>query len=169
MKHIISVLFIFILCFALIPNVFASEVDSNEEIPQMDIDRTGWNAETVVQDTEYSTEDSIPTEVNDFVVPILEPLDIERNLLNDGGDVVVTTSVSPITPSNTNGLKKVMVGLIGNYDPVVVEYAYQSSQGYTSYLREVQPDYVWMISCAIFLVVLYSVFRIFGMVIKWHQ
>lgn len=169
MKHIIAVCLIFVLCFLIIPSAFAIEVDG--ELPE------GWRyVDTeenlalapveLVQVTEPVTQ---TTELDSVEIPILEPLDIGRNILAAGGEVSVTTSVSPITPSNTNGLKKVMVELIGNYDPVVVEYAYQSSQGYTSYLREVQPDYVWMISCTIFLVVLYSVFRIFGMVISWHK
>lgn len=77
-------------------------------------------------------------------------------------DVNVLTAVAPVTPSNSNGFKSVLIGLLGNYDPVVVEYQYQSSQGYYSYLREIQPDYAWMCAAAIFLVVIFCIFRMLG-------
>lgn len=178
MRTFLAFFLIFLICFIVMPLSFASEVDSNEEIPQMDIDRTGWNAETVVQTSEYISEDIIPTEVVDGALDpdeselegiVLTPLDIDRNVISGNGSVNVTTTVSPITPNNTNGFKSIILGVLGNYDPVIVEYAYQSSQGYTSYLREVQPDYAWMITAAIFLVMLYSVFRILGMVVSWQR
>lgn len=71
-------------------------------------------------------------------------------------------ALNPITPEGTTGLKSILLSLIGDYDAIVVEYEYASSNGYTNYLREVQPDYVWLCSCAIFLVVIYSVFRLGG-------
>lgn len=88
-----------------------------------------------------------------------------------GIDEATPTSISmyalnPITPSDTSGFKSVMLSLIGNYDAVIVEYEYENNNGYTSYIREVQPDYVWLCSCAIFLVVIYCVFRIGGAVIN---
>lgn len=71
-------------------------------------------------------------------------------------------SVSPIEPSDVTGLKAVLLSLFGSYDPVVVEFAYSSSNGYTNYLREIQPDYVWIASAAIFALVVYCVFRLGG-------
>lgn len=79
---------------------------------------------------------------------------------------VIVDTVAPITPSNTTGFQKVIMGLLGNYSPVVIEYAYTNSSGYISYIREVQPDYSWMCGAAIFLVVLYSLFRLIGALIK---
>lgn len=105
------------------------------------------------------------TETNELVP--LDINDIKQNINRDS--VSVQSTISPVTPDNTNGLKKIMLQLIGNYDPVIVEYQYQSSQGYYSYLREIQPDYAWLCTCAIFLIVLYSIFRIFGMVIGWKK
>lgn len=88
-----------------------------------------------------------------------------------GIDEATPTSISmyalnPITPSDTTGFKSVMLSLIGNYDAVVVEYEYENNNGYSSYIREIQPDYVWLCSCAIFLVVIYCVFRIGGAIIN---
>lgn len=68
-------------------------------------------------------------------------------------------SLNPISPSESNGLKAVMLSLIGDWDSIVVEHAYESTNGYTNYVREIQLDYPWLCSCAIFLVVLFCVLR----------
>lgn len=71
-------------------------------------------------------------------------------------------ALNPITPEGTTGLKSILLSLIGDYDAIVVEYEFTGSNNYTNYLREVQPDYVWLCSAAIFLVIIYSVFRLGG-------
>lgn len=68
--------------------------------------------------------------------------------------------IDPVTSSDANGLKAIMLDLLGDYEGVVVEYAYENNNGYTSYVREVQPDYPWLISAAVFCIVLYCVFRL---------
>ena len=75
-------------------------------------------------------------------------------------------SVASVTPSSTSGLKAALLGILGNYDPVIVEYQYQSSQGYNNYLREVQPDYVWLCSAALLALVIYCLFRLGGGLIR---
>lgn len=77
-------------------------------------------------------------------------------------NVSVLTSVSPVGPSDTSGLKSVLLSFLGDYDPVIVEYEYQSSNGYTSYLREVQPDYVWMGSFLLLSLFVFCLFRLGG-------
>lgn len=81
-------------------------------------------------------------------------------------DNITVTSVSPIEPSDTSGLKSALLGVLGNYDPVIVEYQYSDRNGYTSYLREVQPDYVWLCSCALLALVIYCLFRLGGALIR---
>lgn len=85
-------------------------------------------------------------------------------------DAVITDvslmSLSPISPEDTTGLKSIMLSLIGDYDPVIIEYQYESSNGYTNYLREVQPDYVWLCSMGLFAIVVYCVFRLGGALIR---
>ncbi len=48
-------------------------------------------------------------------------------------DVVLTgvsrVSVPPVTPSSTTGLKAALLTVLGNYDPVVVVYEYNSCRG----------------------------------------
>lgn len=75
-------------------------------------------------------------------------------------------SVSPITPSSTSGLKAALLGILGNYDPVIVEYEYSSGNGYTNYLREVQPDYVWLCSAALLALVIFCLFKLGGGLIR---
>lgn len=81
-------------------------------------------------------------------------------------DNITVTSVSPIEPSDTTGLKSSLLGVLGNYDPVIVEYQYSDRNGYTSYLREVQPDYVWLCSCALLALVIYCLFRLGGALLR---
>ena len=75
-------------------------------------------------------------------------------------------SVAPVTPSSTSGLKAALLGILGNYDPVVVEYQYSSGNGYTNYLREIQPDYVWLCSAALLALVIYCLFKLGGGLIR---
>lgn len=81
-------------------------------------------------------------------------------------DNITVTSVSPIEPSDTSGFKSALLGVLGSYDPVIVEYQYSSGNGYTNYLREVQPDYVWLCSCALLALVIYCLFRLGGALIR---
>lgn len=76
------------------------------------------------------------------------------------------SSLAPVTPSSTSGLKAALLGILGNYDPVIVEYQYQSSQGYNNYLREVQPDYVWLCSAALLALVIFCLFKLGGGLIR---
>lgn len=64
----------------------------------------------------------------------------------------------------SNSLRAVLNNVIGPYSPVVVQYQYQNGQN-VGYLREILPDYQWMISAAIFALVLYCVFRLWGVVL----
>lgn len=102
---------------------------------------------------------------------ILYPPDIVYMGVSDPVDGAIESvsvmSLNPITPSDTSGLKAVLLELIGDYDAVVVEYQYQNNNmtGY-NYLREVQPDYVWLCSCGLFAIVIYCVFRLGGALIR---
>ena len=75
-------------------------------------------------------------------------------------------SLSPVTPSNTSGFKSVLLGLLGNYDTIVTVHQYQSSSsGYSSYVTDVQPDYVWLTGAALLLLLIYCLFRLGGALI----
>lgn len=108
----------------------------------------------------FSSSDELNSSVDDSSV-IVDPTTVD-SILTD----VSVYSVSPISPADTTGLKSVLLSLIGDYDAIVVEYEYTSNNNYVSYLREVQPDYVWLCSAAIFLVIIYSVFRLGGILLN---
>lgn len=99
-------------------------------------------------------------EVSDIPAPreVVEVVDERLELVESS-----VYTLSPITPDNTTGLTSLVLSLIGNYDPVIVEYKYQNynSSSY-SYLREVQPDYPWLVSAGIFAIVLFCSLRILG-------
>lgn len=65
----------------------------------------------------------------------------------------------PVTAADATGFKAVILELLGDYEGVVVEYSYENTNGYTSYVREIQPDYPWIASAVIFLAVLWCTFR----------
>lgn len=93
-----------------------------------------------------------------------------NNLIDTGedlGEYVGTTvyALNPVGPRDSNGLKAIMLSLIGDWDSIIVEHAYASTNGYTNYLREVQLDYPWLCSCAIFLVIIYCIFRLGGAIL----
>lgn len=81
-------------------------------------------------------------------------------------DNITFSSVSPVQPSDTTGLKSALLGVLGSYDPVIVEYEYSDRSGYKNYLRDVQPDYVWLCSCALLALVIYCLFRLGGALIR---
>lgn len=81
-------------------------------------------------------------------------------------DNISIISVAPIKPSDTSGLKAALLGVLGNYDPVIIEYQYNSGNGYSNYLREVQPDYVWICSFALLALVIFCLFRLGGALLR---
>lgn len=81
-------------------------------------------------------------------------------------DNISVSSVSPIEPGDTSGLKAALLGVLGSYDPVIIEYQYSSGNGYTNYLREVQPDYVWICSFALLALVIFCLFRLGGALLR---
>lgn len=79
-------------------------------------------------------------------------------LFSDGVEVYAIRD--PVTAADSNGFKSVVLDLLGDYEAIVVEYAYENTNGYTSYVREIQPDYPWLIGAAIFGIVLYCTIRL---------
>lgn len=103
---------------------------------------------------ETSSEPVVVPEVNVYNEVVVESGE-------DLGEYVGTSvyALSPVTSSDATGLKAVMLSLIGDYDAIVIEHEYENNNGYTSYVREIQLDYPWLCSCAIFLVVLFCILR----------
>lgn len=155
---IVCKFFAAILAFAVLPFsvlcVFASE-------PASEIS----SSEEVVLETEVHTSE-IPTETQNQIVSESSSEDrTDTPVIANPNDVVsvdVVRSTSPVRPADASGLKKIILQLIGDYDMVTNEYTYTSSNGYTSKQVTTEPDYAWMISAAVFALVLWSLFRFVG-------
>lgn len=111
-----------------------------------------------------------PSDLSDFDSFNYYSLSVPAAYIGDSAEGVLSgvqlLSVNPVQPSDTSGLKKVLLELIGDYDAVVVEYSYENTQGYTSYVREIQPDYVWLVSAGLFTLVIYCIFRLGGALLR---
>ena len=132
-------------------NSATSETAPGESVPQ--VSPGGNTVYVLTQPDSEVVRDATPTPVS----------------IDDPGVTITDislSSVAPVTPSSTSGLKAALLGILGNYDPVIVEYQYQSSQGYNNYLREVQPDYVWLCSAALLALVIYCLFKLGGGLIR---
>lgn len=86
-------------------------------------------------------------------------------------DVLLTgvsrVSIPPVTPSSTTGLKAALLTVLGNYDPVVVVYQYNSSSsGYSSYATDIQLDYAWIASAALLCLVIWCLFKLGGALLR---
>lgn len=71
-----------------------------------------------------------------------------------------------LNSANTQGLKSIILSLIGDYEVTITDYEYRnSSSSYTSHSIDIEPDYVWLTSMALFTIVIYCLFRIGGAVL----
>lgn len=115
------------------------------------------------------SEDS-PGELSPEVSPGGNTVYVVGDVLNDGAtpanlvltDSVVATGLAPVTPSDTSGVKAVLLSFIGDYDPPVVQYEYTTNNNYKQYVNEIQPDYVWICSFALIALFIYCLFKLGG-------
>lgn len=168
--------------FVLVTAVHAEEVLSDDEvspIPQA-VDSVVDSVSDLVDSatSEVSSGDSV-SEVSpggNTIYVLTQPdesseSEVELDAGIDSPDAVITdinilSSVAPVQPSDTSGLKAVLLSFLGNYDPVIVEYQYSSGNGYTNYLREVQPDYVWLCSCGLLALMIFCLFKLGGALLR---
>lgn len=120
---------------------------------------------------ESSVPEDTPGELPAEVSPGGNTVYVVGDVMNDDGaspanpvltDVAVTTGLAPVTPSDTTGVKAVLLSFIGNYDPPVVQYEYTTSNNYKQYVNEIQPDYVWICSFALIALFIYCLFKLGG-------
>ena len=112
---------------------------------------------------------SVPTFTLDEVLAALPESSGSPDVVSE--DVVLTgisrVAVPPVTPSSTSGLKAALLTVLGNYDPVVVVYQYNTSgSGYSSYTTDIQPDYAWIASAALLCLVIWCLFKLGGALIR---
>lgn len=93
---------------------------------------------------------------------------------DDRGDPVsvpteVNSEVLRISANETSGFHAVILSLLGDYNPIVKDYVYQTSQGYSSHSIEITPDWSWICSAAIFALIIFCVFRLIGGLFSWKR
>lgn len=84
----------------------------------------------------------------------------------------VSTDVLRISASDTSGFHAVILGLLGDYNPIAVttSYQYPSGQTYqTRYQVDVEPDWSWICTAAIFIVIIFCLFRLIGGLFAWKR
>lgn len=172
--------------FVLCSSVSAAELDSSssddeviEVVSENEEITSELHEKSPVADVSGETDSSVPSDSEDS--PGSNPIYVLEAPASSGGanygdltdipvgasiDNITVTSVSPVEPSDTTGLKSALLGVLGSYDPVIVEYEYSDRNGYKNYLRDVQPDYVWLCSCALLALVIYCLFRLGGALIR---
>ena len=119
---------------------------------------------------EPSVPEDSPGELPAEVSPGGNTVYVVGDVLNDGvvtadpvlTDVAITTGLAPVTPSDTTGVKAVLLSFIGNYDPPVVQYEYTTSNNYKQYVNDIQPDFVWICSFALIALFIYCLFKLGG-------
>lgn len=106
--------------------------------------------------TDFS--DREPDEIIAFSLPLMD--------LDSGIAPASVIDPSDVTePAGT--LKSILTNIIGPYNPVVVQYRYQTTtSGNYSYIREIQPDWIWVCSCAMFALLIYCTFRLGGALLR---
>lgn len=117
-------------------------------------------AEDSVQDISY-----VPYAFQEvYVLPddayIVRPAEAEPTEVE-----VSAYAMDPITPSNSNGLKAILLDILGDYSAIQVEMRYTNTNGTYNYVREIQPDYVWMASALLFIVMIWCVFKLGGAIL----
>ena len=75
---------------------------------------------------------------------------------------MLTLSADP----ESGSLKDVLLTFVGDYEPIVKDYVYQSQDGRTQHSITISPDWSWICSCGVLVVFCYIVFRSIGVVFK---
>lgn len=96
---------------------------------------------------------------------------------DDSGDLIpyseeVDSKVLRVSAQDTSGFHAVILTLLGDYNPIAVttEYRYPSGTGYQNrYQVDVEPDWSWICSAAIFALIIFCVFRLIGGLFSWKR
>lgn len=145
MKRFLFILFSVVLCLSLVAPAMAAEAGEGEILTESE---NGSQAVVVPDVNVY----------NEIVLP-----DQSEELGTYVGSTVY--SLNPVTPDDASGLKAVLLEFLGDWDSIVVEHQYESYNGSISYVREIQLDYPWLCSAAVFAIMIFCLFRLGGAVL----
>lgn len=119
----VRVLSVFLVLFSLVVPCFAEG--------ESDLDYVPYSYQEVY---------ALPEDARIITAADVEPTEVD----------ISVQALDPVTSSNANGLKAVLLNILGDYSAIQVEFRYQNTNGTYSYVREIQPDYVWLCSAALF-------------------
>lgn len=147
-------LLIFFLCFALSSCIaFADDAENINES---------------IQDDNDTSEDILST--NDSSGSYT--LDINLNRSDEPQQVVIVddlelvsrdTTKLRISPSDSSGLKAVMLTILGDYETTITDYTYQSgSSQYYSHSISIERDWAWLASACMLGLMTFCTFRFIG-------
>lgn len=147
-------LFLFFLCFIMSFSIaFADDPEDLSESIQTDND----NSEDSLSYNE--TPGSYTLDIN-----LNRPEEPQQVVIVDDLELVSreTTKVK-VSPSDTSGLKAVMLTILGDYETVVTDYTYQSgSSQYYSHSINIERDWAWLASACMLGLLVYCTFRAIG-------
>lgn len=132
-------------------NSATSEVAPGESVPQVS---PGGNTIYVLNQPSEISESEVNSDVG---TPAADPVLT---------DVTMLTGLAPVTPSDATGFKAVLLGLLGNYDPPVVQFEYTTNNNYKQYVNEIQPDFVWLCSCGLLALMIFCLFKLGGALLR---
>lgn len=98
---------------------------------------------------------ALPRNARIITADDIEPTDVE----------ISVQALDPIKSSNSNGLKAILLNILGDYSAIQVEMRYTNTNGTYSYVREIQPDYVWFASAGIFALLLFCTCKAGGAIL----
>lgn len=128
-----------------------SEAAPGESVPEVS---PGGNTIFVLNQPSETSESEVASDVGtDSANPVLT-------------DVSMLTGLAPVTPSDATGLKAVLLGFLGNYDPPIVQFEYTTSNNYKQYVNEIQPDYVWLCSAGLLALMIFCLFKLGGALLR---
>lgn len=102
----------------------------------------------------------------DYPLDILELLAARNNLpsgMIEGELVSVEKSIQRVSASDSNGFKAVMLTILGDYETVITDYEYRNGNSqYNSHSINIERDWSWICSAAVFGLVIFCFFRFIG-------
>ena len=173
---------IFCAVFLLVTAVHAEEVLPDDEaapLPEAVDSVVDSVSDLVNTATSEAAPGESPAEVSpggNTIYVLNQPSEIsESEVASDAGiassdpvltDVTMLTGLAPVTPSDATGFKAVLLGLLGTYDPPVVQFEYTTNNNYKQYVNEIQPDYVWLCSCGLLALMIFCLFKLGGALLR---
>lgn len=176
--------FLAIVCavFVLVTAVHAEEVISYAETPSLPetvdsvVDSVSDLVDSATSEAAFGESPSEVSPGGNTIYVLNQPSEIsESEVASYAGvassdpvltDVSMLTGLAPVTPSDATGFKAVLLGLLGNYDPPVIQFEYTTNNNYKQYVNEIQPDYVWLCSCGLLALMIFCLFKLGGALLR---